>query len=53
MFSFREAALVVRDPEIVKQLTIKDFEYFEEKRLIGSDADKLIVSLYSSLKLSL
>lgn len=44
MFSFREPSLVVRDPEILKQLTIKDFEYFEDKRLIGSDTDKLIVS---------
>lgn len=44
MFAFREPGLVLRDPGTIKQLTIKDFEYFEDKRLIGSDEDKLIVS---------
>ncbi|KAJ6636759.1 putative cytochrome P450 9f2 [Pseudolycoriella hygida] len=42
IFSFRQPALVVRDPEVLKQITIKDFEYFEDKRLIGNDSDKLI-----------
>lgn len=44
IFSFREPSLVVRDPDVLKKLTIKDFEYFEDKRLIGNDSDKLIVS---------
>lgn len=48
IFAFRTPAIVVRDPEAIKQITIKDFAYFEDKRLIGNDSDKLIVSSMSS-----
>lgn len=44
MFGFRQPSVVVRDPETLKQLTIKDFEYFENKQLIGNKTDKLLVS---------
>lgn len=44
MFAFRQPSVVVHDPETLKQLTIKDFEYFQDKQLIGNESDKLIVS---------
>lgn len=42
MFAFREPSVVVRDPDTLKQITIKDFEFFEDKQLIGNESDKLI-----------
>lgn len=32
MYDFRSPVLVVRDPEVLKQLTVKDFDYFENHR---------------------
>lgn len=32
MFDFRAPLYVIRDPELFKQITIKDFDHFEDHR---------------------
>lgn len=32
MFEFRRPLLVIRDPELIKQITVKDFEHFLDHR---------------------
>lgn len=32
MFDFRAPQYVIRDPELFKQITIKDFDHFEDHR---------------------
>lgn len=42
MFVFRDPYVVVRDPELIKRFTVKDFDYFEDHRaLVDADADEL------------
>lgn len=45
MFDFRQPFYFVRDPAIIKQLGVKDFDYFENHRsFIDEDVDLLFVS---------
>jgi hypothetical protein len=42
MFEFRFPSYFIRDPEIIKKLTVKEFESFPEHRdLIPVDADPI------------
>lgn len=42
MFDFRSPMYIACDPDVIKQLTVKDFDYFENHRsFIDSDSDKL------------
>lgn len=42
LFNFREPIYIIRDPDVIRQLTIKDFDYFEDRHsFIDSDSDKL------------
>lgn len=36
-FEFRQPALVVRDPETIKQVFVKDFDHFEDHRTVIDD----------------
>lgn len=50
MFDFRKPFYFIRDPEIIKQLAVKDFDHFENHRsFIDADADLLFVSNWPSL----
>lgn len=45
MFDFRKPFYFIRDPEIIKQLAVKDFDHFENHRsFIDEDVDLLFVS---------
>lgn len=45
LFDFRQPFFFVRDPEILKQLGVKDFDHFENHRsFIDEDVDLLFVS---------
>lgn len=42
MFDFRMPQYVVRDPEVMKQITMKDFDHFEDHRgFFDASCDKL------------
>lgn len=42
MFDFRIPLYIARDPDVIRQLTVKDFDYFEDHRsFVESDSDKL------------
>lgn len=44
MFDFRKPFYFIRDPEIIKQLAVKDFDHFENHRsFIDEDVDLLFV----------
>lgn len=43
MFEFRRPAVLVRDPKLIKQLCVKDFDYFMDHRIIlTEDIDKMM-----------
>lgn len=37
IFEFRQPVLVIRDPETIKQVFVKDFDYFEDHRTVMDD----------------
>jgi hypothetical protein len=37
MFEFRHPAYFIRDPELIKKLAIKDFDYFMDHRLLFTE----------------
>lgn len=37
IFEFRKPGIVLRDPETIKQLAVKDFDHFEDHRNIIDD----------------
>lgn len=42
LFDFTQPTYMVRDPELIRQLTIKNFDHFQDHRVIvDSDTDKL------------
>lgn len=42
LFEFRRPVVLIRDPQIIKQLTVKDFDKFMDHRvLITEDIDPL------------
>jgi len=42
MFDFRQPFFFLRDPEIIKQLTVKDFDHFQDRCMFIDDADDMI-----------
>lgn len=51
LYQFHTPILLVRDPELIKQVTVKDFEHFtDHPPLIDPDADPLWSSAIFSLK---
>lgn len=41
MFSFRDPVVVVRDPDIIKRIAIKDFDYFVDHRNLFDDTESV------------
>lgn len=42
MFDFRTPQYIIRDPEIVKQIAVKDFDFFEDHPVFADETiDKL------------
>lgn len=53
MFDFRKPFYFIRDPEIIKQLAVKDFDHFENHRsFIDEDVDLLFVIIIASSSVS-
>uniref|UniRef100_A0A1L8E408 Putative cytochrome n=1 Tax=Nyssomyia neivai TaxID=330878 RepID=A0A1L8E408_9DIPT len=51
MFEFRTPAYIIRDPELVKQLAVKEFDSFTDHRsVISSEADPIFGKSLISLK---
>lgn len=51
MFEFRRPTYMIRDPEIVKMLAIKDFDFFSDHRvIIDEHSDPLFGKSLFSLK---
>ncbi|KAF2878651.1 hypothetical protein ILUMI_27519 [Ignelater luminosus] len=50
IFAFRQPQLLIRDPELIKQITIKDFDYFMDRtRQIPEQADPIFSKILVSL----
>ncbi|KAJ6634902.1 Cytochrome P450 9e2, partial [Pseudolycoriella hygida] len=51
LFEFSTPTYIVRDPKLLKKLTVKDFEYFlDHKNFIGEDVDPLFGRALFSLQ---
>ncbi|XP_035788120.1 probable cytochrome P450 9f2 [Anopheles albimanus] len=53
MFNVRQPVYVVRDPELIKQITVKDFDHFADHMVTGledSDSDMLLANSLVSLR---
>lgn len=50
MFEMRNPMLIINDPDLIKQITIKDFDHFTERRLLfDKNAEPLIARSLPSL----
>lgn len=50
MFQFTTAVYLVRDPQLIKQMAVKDFDYFMDHRvIISEDVDALFGKALISL----
>ena len=51
MYQFMNPFLMIRDPELIKMVTVKDFEHFLDRNVpISEDAEPLLVKGLSNLK---
>jgi hypothetical protein len=51
MFQFTKPMFIVRDPQLIKKLTVKDFDFFTDHRVIFSeDVDPLFGKALLSLQ---
>lgn len=51
MFEFRYPSYVIRDPEIIKKLAVKEFESFSEHReMIATDNDPILAKALFFMK---
>ncbi|XP_050092165.1 cytochrome P450 9e2-like [Anopheles aquasalis] len=53
MFNVRQPAYIVRDPELIKQITVKDFDHFADHMATGledSSSDMLLANSLVSLR---
>ncbi|KAJ6640976.1 Cytochrome P450 9e2 [Pseudolycoriella hygida] len=50
-FDFLTPVFMIRDPELIKRLAIKEFDHFQDhKSLIDSDADPILGNILTALK---
>lgn len=49
-FEFRRPVVTIRDPKIIKQLAVKDFDYFMDHRVvITEDIDPMFGKMLTAL----
>ena len=44
MYTFLTPTLVIKDPELIKQITVKDFDYFTDHSSISVSDDDVLWS---------
>lgn len=51
MYRFTTPCLVLRDPELIKQITVKDFDYFTDHHsFIPKNVDPILESILFQMK---
>lgn len=51
IFDFRKPLIILRDPQLIKQLTVKDFDHFENHRMfLDENADEVFGSSLIALR---
>lgn len=51
MFEFKNPVFIIRDPEVIKKVTIKDFDHFQDHRFwMDEKSDKMLGKSLMALK---